>query len=77
MDNLSKLVDSYYKKLLILLAIDGGVWVYMIKFFEKAYYILSMFLFFVFFFIGLIIFTNYVKMNKKIKKMEEIDERVG
>ena len=74
MDNLSKLVDSYYKKLLILLAIDGGVWVYGVKFIEK-YFFFSFLLFFIFLFISYIIIINYVKMNQKIKQMEEMNER--
>jgi len=66
-----KIVDALYKKLVILLAIGGGVWVYTIKFFEKNYFILAFTLFGIFLLVVSIILVNYVKMNKYIKKMEE------
>ena len=67
---MDKVIDALYKKLVILLAIAGGVWVYMIKFFEKNYFILALTLLSVFLFTVFIILVNYVKMNKYIKKME-------
>ena len=77
MDNLSKLIDSYYKKILVLLAVDGGIWIYLIKFFEKGYYLVTIIFSLFFLFIGVIIFVNYVKMNKVIRKMEDINERIS
>ena len=67
---MDKLVDAYYKKILILLAVAGGSWVYMIEFFENSnllYVICGI----IFLFVGLIIVVNYVKMNKIIKRMED------
>jgi len=66
-----KIIDALYKKLVILLAIGGGIWVYSIKFFEKGYLILAFTLFTIFLLVVVIILINYVKMNKCIKKMEE------
>jgi len=68
---MDKIVDALYKKLIILLAVAGGSWVYMVKFFEKEYYFLSVLLFFVFLFVGSIIIKNYVQMNKLIRRMGE------
>jgi len=64
---MDKVVDALYKKLVILLAVAGGLWVYTIKFFEQnnlLYLVLG------FLFVALIIIVNYVKMNKFIKRME-------
>ena len=72
---MDKVVDVLYKKILVLLAIAGGSWVYGIKFYENNY-IFSFFLLFVFLFVSVIIIKNYVEMNKIIKKMQkDIDER--
>jgi len=35
---MDKIVDALYKKILILLAVAGGSWVYIVKFFEKEAY---------------------------------------
>jgi len=67
---MDKLVDAYYKKILILLAVDGGSWVYGVKFYEKGIYWLSIILFVLFSFLGLIIVKNYVEMNKILKRMK-------
>jgi len=70
-----KIVDALYKKILILLAVAGGSWVYGIKFYESNF-IFSFLLFFIFLFVSVIIIKNYVEMNKIIKKMKkETDER--
>jgi len=64
---MDKVVDALYKKLVILLAVEGGLWIYTIKFFEQnnlLYVVLG------FLFVALIIIVNYVKMNKFIKRME-------
>ena len=72
---MDKIVDALYKKILILLAIAGGSWVYGIKFYESNF-IFSFLLFFIFLFVSVIIIKNYVEMNKIIKKMKkEMDER--
>jgi hypothetical protein len=72
---MEKIVDALYKKILILLAIAGGSWVYGIKFYESNF-IFSFLLFFIFLFVSVIIIKNYVEMNKIIKKMKkEMDER--
>ena len=72
---MEKIVDALYKKILILLAIAGGSWVYRIKFYESNF-IFSFLLFFIFLFVSVIIIKNYVEMNKIIKKMKkEMDER--
>jgi len=65
-----KIVDALYKKILILLAVAGGSWVYIVKFFEKEAYFLSILLGLIFLFVSMIIVVNYVKMNKIIKRME-------
>jgi hypothetical protein len=66
---MDKVVDALYKKLIILLAVAGGLWVYMIRFFEQNN-LLYVILGFLFLFVALIIIVNYVKMNKFIKRME-------
>jgi membrane protein YdbS with pleckstrin-like domain len=71
-----KIVDALYKKILILLAIAGGSWVYAVEFLEKEVYFASIFLFLVFIFVGMIIIKNYVQMNILIKRMID-DENVG
>ena len=72
---MEKIVDALYKKILILLAVAGGSWVYGIKFYESNF-IFSFLLFFIFLFVSVIIIKNYVEMNKIIKKMKkEMDER--
>ena len=72
---MDKIVDALYKRILILLAIAGGSWVYGIKFYESNF-IFSFLLFFIFLFVSVIIIKNYVEMNKIIKKMKkEMDER--
>ena len=68
---MDKIVDALYKKLVVLLAIGGGIWVYTIKFFENSYFILAFTLFIIFLLIVAVILVNYVKMNKYIKRMEE------
>jgi len=65
-----KIVDALYKKILILLAIAGGLWVYMIRFFEKGNLLYLVFGF-LFLFVSSIVFVNYIKMNKYIKRMED------
>jgi len=67
---MDKLIDAYYKKILILLAVCGGSWVYGVKFYEKGIYWLSIILFVLFSFLGLIIVKNYVEMNKILKRMK-------
>jgi len=67
---MDKLIDAYYKKILILLAVGGGSWVYGVKFYEKGIYWLSIILFVLFSFLGLIIVKNYVEMNKILKRMK-------
>ncbi len=68
---MDKVVDALYKKIIVLLAIAGGSWMYGVKFLEKKYDILSYFLFFIFLFISVIIIKNYVDMNKIIKRMKK------
>jgi hypothetical protein len=66
---MDKVVNALYKKLIILLAVAGGLWVYTIKFFEQNNYLYFV-LGFLFLFVALIIIVNYVKMNQYIKRME-------
>lgn len=71
LDKLSKIADVVNKKLIALLAIDGGIGAYTIKFIEKNMlfgYILGI----IFIVISIGIAYNYNELNKLKKEMEEL-----
>ena len=70
-DLLSKIIDSLYKKLIILLAIDGGFGAYAIKFLQNGNWIGYGFAF-VFIFVAIAIFYTYIDLNVFVKKLKRI-----
>ncbi len=70
-DLLSKIIDSLYKKLIILLAIDGGFGAYAIKFLQDGNWIGYGFAF-VFIFVAIAIFYTYIDLNDFVKKLKRI-----
>ena len=69
-DFLYKLIDSIYKKLLVLIAIAGGFGAYTISFLRdgNAYgYVFAI----VFFLVSIAIFISYTKLNQNIKELEK------
>jgi hypothetical protein len=69
---LSKLIDSLYKKLLVLLAIAGGFGSYSISFLKEGNSLGYIFLI-VFGWSSVAILIAYLKLSENIKKMEEIN----
>ena len=70
-DIVSKLIDSLYKKLIILLAIDGAFGTYSLKYFAESNnvgYVFSV----VFIFVSIAIVITYAKMNMWTKNLERI-----
>ena len=73
-DFLSKIIDSLYKKLVILLAISGGFGAYAIKFLSESNWVGYLFAT-VFIFVSIAVFVSYSKLNIFVKKLERmIDE---
>jgi len=73
-DFLSKIIDSLYKKLVILLAISGGFGAYSIKFLSESNWVGYLFAT-VFIFVSIAVFVSYSKLNIFVKKLERmIDE---
>ena len=71
---LSKIIDSLYKKLVILLAISGGFGAYAIKFLSESNWVGYLFAT-VFIFVSIAVFVSYSKLNIFVKKLERtIDE---
>jgi len=70
-DFYAKVIDAFYKKLIILVAIAGGFGTYTIKFLELSNSVGYMF-FVVFVLVSISIFITYMKMNINIKEMERI-----
>ncbi|MFA6761250.1 MAG: hypothetical protein WCR69_09430 [Sulfuricurvum sp.] len=70
-DKLYKIADITNKKLIVLLAIDGGIGAYSIKFIEQGDlfgYIFGL----VFIIVSMAIAYNYNELNKIKRTMEEI-----
>jgi len=72
-DIISKLVDSLYKKLIILLAIDGAFGTYAIKYTANSDAIGYVFAA-IFILTSVAIVITYAKMNLWIKRLEEISD---
>jgi len=68
---MDKLIDAYYKKLLILTVIIGGIWFNMIDFFEKQVFSIGFFLFIILLFLIISFIYNYGKFNSYIKTLEK------
>jgi hypothetical protein len=69
---LSKLIDSLYKKLLVLLAIAGGFGAYSISFLKEGNSLGYAFLI-VFGWSSVAILIAYLKLSENIKKLEDIN----
>ena len=72
-DLISKILDGLYKKLIILLAIDGGFGAYAIKFLQDGNWIGYGFTF-IFIFVAAAIFYTYIDLNHFVKKLKRIDD---
>ena len=72
-DIIAKLIDSLYKKLIILLAIDGAFGTYALKYIAVLNVIGYVFAI-IFIFVSIAIFITYVKMNLLTKKLERISD---
>ena len=70
-DLITKIIDSLYKKLIILLAIDGGFGAYAIKFLQNGNWIGYGFTL-VFVFVAIAIFYTYIDLNYFVKKLKRI-----
>jgi len=70
-DIIAKLIDSLYKKLIILLAIDGAFGTYALKYITDSNVVGYVFGI-IFIFVSIAIFVTYVKMNLLIKNLERI-----
>ena len=70
-DILSKIIDAFYKKLIILLPIAGGIGAYSIEFFKQGNKIGYLFAI-VFILVSIAIFISYAKLNTAIKELEKL-----
>ena len=70
-DVIAKLIDSIYKKLIILLAIDGAFGTYALKYISLNMNVGYMFAI-IFILVSVAIFVSYAKMNFWIKELERI-----
>ena len=70
-DIIAKLIDSLYKKLIILLAIDGAFGTYALKYISDSNIVGYVFAV-IFIFVSIAIFVTYVKMNVWTKNLERI-----
>jgi uncharacterized membrane protein YjjP (DUF1212 family) len=68
---LAKIIDGLYKKLIVLLAIDGGFGAYAIKFLSNGNWIGIGFVI-VFIFVSIAIFYTYIELNNFIKQLKRI-----
>ncbi len=71
-DMLSKIVDSLYKKLIILVAISGGFGVYGLKFITHGQFLAGYGFISLFTLVSISIFLTYMNLNDKIKILERI-----
>ncbi|MDQ1243971.1 MAG: hypothetical protein QG567_137 [Campylobacterota bacterium] len=72
-DIFAKLIDSLYKKLIILLAIDGAFGTYALKYIADLNIVGYVFAV-IFIFVSIAIFVTYVKMNVWTKNLERISD---
>jgi hypothetical protein len=72
-DIIAKVIDSLYKKLIILLAIDGAFGTYALKYITDLNIVGYLFAI-IFIFVSIAIFVTYVKMNLLTKKLERISD---
>lgn len=70
-DIVAKLIDSLYKKLIVLLAIDGAFGSYALKYIADSNAVGYIFAI-IFIFVSIAIFITYVKMNLWTKNLERI-----
>jgi len=70
-DIIAKLIDSPYKKLIILLAIDGAFGTYALKYISDANIVGYVFAI-IFIFVSIAIVITYAKMNLWTKNLERI-----
>ena len=70
-DMLSKIIDSLYKKLVVLVAIGGGFGAYGVKFLQEYNWAGYIFIL-VFGFVAIAIFLTYIRLNEDIKKLKRI-----
>ncbi len=72
-DIVAKLIDSIYKKLIVLLAVSGAFGTYAIKYIEANSPIGFIYAF-VFVVVSIAIFVSYAKMNFWIKELERFSD---
>ena len=70
-DILFKIIDSLYKKLVVLVAISGGFGAYGVKFLQESNWIGYVFIL-LFGFVAIAIFLTYIKLNEDIKELRRI-----
>jgi len=70
-DIVAKLIDSLYKKLIILLAIDGAFGTYALKYIADSNIVGYVFAV-IFIFVSIAIVVTYAKMNLWTKNLERI-----
>lgn len=72
-DIVAKLIDSLYKKLIILLAIDGAFGTYALKYIADSNIVGYVFAV-IFIFVSIAIVVTYAKMNLWTKNLERISD---
>jgi hypothetical protein len=72
-DIIAKLIDSLYKKLIILLAIDGAFGTYSLKYIADSNVVGYVFAV-IFIFVSIAIVVTYAKMNMWTKNLERISD---
>ena len=72
-DIIAKLIDSLYKKLIILLAIDGAFGTYALKYIADSNIVGYVFAV-IFIFVSIAIVVTYAKMNLWTKNLERISD---
>ena len=72
-DIIAKLIDSLYKKLIILLAIDGAFGTYALKYIADSNIVGYVFAV-IFIFVSIAIVVTYAKMNMWTKNLERISD---
>ena len=72
-DIVAKLIDSLYKKLIILLAVDGAFGTYALKYIADSNIVGYVFAV-IFIFVSIAIVVTYAKMNLWTKNLERISD---
>jgi len=72
-DIIAKLIDSLYKKLIVLLAIDGAFGIYALKYIADSNIVGYVFAV-IFIFVSIAIVITYAKMNLWTKNLERISD---